>query len=115
MDLITLRGIRAYGRHGAAPGERNRAQRFDIEVRCELDAGGARVNDDLAATVDYAALHRRIVALVAEESHALLERLAQRLLDICFEDRRVREATVTIEKPGLLDGATPGVTCSQRR
>ena len=115
MDRITLRGIRAYGRHGVAPGERDRAQPFDIELRCELDAGGARTNDDLAATVDYAALHARVVALVAEESHALLERLAQRLLDICFEDRRVCEATVTIEKPGLLDGATPGVTCSQRR
>ena len=72
-------------------------------------------SDDLAATLDYAALHRRIVAIVAEESYALLERLAQRLLDLCFEDRRVCEATVRIEKPGLLDGATPGVTCSQRR
>jgi len=115
MDRITLRGIRAYGRHGADLGERNRAQLFAIEVCCELDASGARANDDLAATVDYAALHRRIVALVAEESHALLERLAQRVLDLCFEDRRIREATVTIEKPGLLDGATPNVTCSQRR
>ncbi len=115
MDRITLRGIRAYGRHGADPGERSRAQCFEIEVHCELDASGARLNDDLAATLDYAALHRRIVALVAEESYALLERLAQRLLDLCFEDARVREAVVTIEKPGLLDGATPGVRCSQRR
>ena len=115
MDRITLRGIKAYGRHGADPGERNRAQCFAIEVQCELDASGARERDDLAATLDYAALHRRIITLVAEESHALLERLAQRLLDLCFEDVRVREAAVTIEKPALLDGATPGVRCSQRR
>ncbi|NNM99897.1 MAG: dihydroneopterin aldolase [Candidatus Eremiobacteraeota bacterium] len=115
MDRITLRGIRAYGRHGADPGERERAQMFEIELSCDLDARGARENDDLDATLDYAALHRRVVALVAEESHRLLERLAQRLLDLCFEDSRVREATVRIEKPALLDGSTPGVTCSQRR
>uniref|UniRef100_E6Q7U4 dihydroneopterin aldolase n=1 Tax=mine drainage metagenome TaxID=410659 RepID=E6Q7U4_9ZZZZ len=115
MDRITLRGIRAYGRHGADPGERERAQVFEIDLCCDLDARGARENDDLDATLDYAALHRRVVALVAEESHRLLERLAQRLLDLCFEDPRVRDATVKIEKPGLLDGATPGVTCTQHR
>ncbi|MDH2908590.1 MAG: dihydroneopterin aldolase [Candidatus Eremiobacteraeota bacterium] len=115
MDRITLRGIRSYGRHGADPGERERAQLFEIELYCDLDARGARECDDLHATLDYAVLHRRVVTLVAEESHRLLERLAQRLLDLCFEDSRVREATVKIEKPGLLDGATPGVTCTQRR
>ncbi len=115
MDRITIRGIRAYGRHGADPGERERAQPFEIEVHCLLDARGARENDDLAATLDYAALHRRVVSLVESESHRLLERLAQRLLDLCFDDPRVFEATVKIEKPGLLEGATPGVTCTQRR
>ena len=27
MDAVTLRGVRAYGRHGANPGERERRQR----------------------------------------------------------------------------------------
>jgi 7,8-dihydroneopterin aldolase/epimerase/oxygenase len=115
MDRITLRGIRAYGRHGANPGERDAAQRFDVEIVTELDLRVAQVSDDLADTLDYDALHRRIVEIVEGRSYALLERLAGDLLDAIFDDARVIRAQVTIEKPGILDGATPGVTLARER
>jgi 7,8-dihydroneopterin aldolase/epimerase/oxygenase len=115
MDRITLRGIRAYGRHGANPGERDAAQRFDLEIVTELDLRVAQVSDDLADTLDYDALHRRIVEIVEGRSYALLERLAGDLLDAIFDDARVIRAQVTIEKPGILDGATPGVTLARER
>ncbi|HUY10826.1 MAG TPA: dihydroneopterin aldolase [Candidatus Dormibacteraeota bacterium] len=115
MDEITLRGLRAYGRHGAAPGERERAQAFEIELRCELDLQRARASDRLEDTLDYAALRERVLAIVAHESYLLLERLAERIIECCLEDQRVRRVWVKIEKPELLDGATPGVACSQVR
>jgi dihydroneopterin aldolase len=69
----------------------------------------------LSRTMDYAALHGRIVRIVAATSYALLERLAADLLDAVLEDRRVARAEVTIAKPGILDGATPSVTLSRSR
>jgi 7,8-dihydroneopterin aldolase/epimerase/oxygenase len=110
MDAITLRGIRAYGRHGADPGERERRQRFDIDVELQLDLERASKSDELTHTLDYAALHARIVRVVATTSYALLERLAADLLASIFEDARVTRAAITISKPDILDGATPSVT-----
>ena len=110
MDAITLRGIRAYGRHGADEGERDRRQPFDVDVFAELDLRPASESDDLTQTLDYAALRARIVRVVATTSYALLERLAADVIAAVFEDPRIKRASVTIAKPNILNGATPSVT-----
>lgn len=115
MDRIRLDGIRAYGKHGADAAERERAQPFDIAVSAQLDLQDAAASDDLVCTLDYAALHARIVRIVETTSYALLERLAADLLAAVLEDERVASAHVTIAKPGILDGATPSVTLSRAR
>lgn len=112
---IAIRGIRAYGRHGANPGERDREQPFDVDVELDLDLRAARASDALADTVDYAALHDRVCAIVRERSYALLERLGDELIVEMLRDDRVREARVSIAKPQLLAGATPSVRLSSRR
>lgn len=110
MDRIALRGVRAYGRHGFDAGERDRPQPFEIDVMLEIDLRAAQSSDDIADTVDYAALCNRLIAVVATTSYALLERLAGDLLDELFHDPRVVRAEVTVAKPAILDGATPAVT-----
>lgn len=115
MDAITLRGIRAYGRHGANPGERDARQLIEIDVTAELDLEAAEHSDDLAQTIDYAALHDRIVRVVSTTSYALLEALAGALLDAIFTDDRIVRATVTLAKPQILAGATPSVTLTRAR
>lgn len=115
MDAITLRGIRVYGRHGANPGERAARQPIDVDVTAELDLEAAQRSDDLAQTLDYAALHERVVRVVATTSYALLEALGGELLDAVFADERVIRATVTLSKPQILAGATPSVTLTRDR
>lgn len=115
LDTIELRGIRAFGHHGANPGEKLVAQPFDIDVALELDLSAARASDALADTLDYAALHATVVRLVRERSHDLLERLGADLLEALLADPRVQRASVRIAKPELLGGATPAVTVRQAR
>ena len=110
MDAITLRGIRAYGRHGSDPDERERRQLIEIDATVEMDLRAAAAGDDLTQTLDYAALRASLVRVVATTSYALLERLGSDLLDVLCADRRVARAEVTLCKPGVLDGATPSVT-----
>ena len=110
MDRIALRGIRAYGRHGADPGERERRQCFAIDVVLRIDLEAAAKSDDLTQTLDYAELQKRVVRVVATTSYALLERLGAELLDAVFADVRVARATISIAKPEILDGATPSIT-----
>lgn len=114
-DRIAVRGIRAYGKHGALPGERLHPQLFAIDVELEVDLSLARVSDVLADTLDYAGLHARVVATVRDRSFALLERLADELAGTMLADARVAAACVTVAKPALLDGATPSVTVRRER
>jgi dihydroneopterin aldolase len=114
-DTIVLRGIRAFGRHGANPGEKDVPQPFDVDVRLDVNLDAARRSDALADTVDYDALHSAIVSIVAMTSYDLLERIGQDVLDRIFRDPRVTHAEVSIGKPRLLAGATPVVTLRQTR
>lgn len=112
MGRINLRGIRAFGRHGANPGERDNPQPFDIDLTIELDLARAQATDNLEDTLDYAALHAKVVDTVAATSYALIERLAAQILDVVLQDERVAQAKITIAKPAILDGATPSISIS---
>jgi 7,8-dihydroneopterin aldolase/epimerase/oxygenase len=115
VDRITLRGIRAYGKHGVFPQERERVAPFDVDVTIEANLDAAAASDDLLDTLDYASVHRTLVRVVAGTSFALLERLAAELADAVLADARVQAVEVTVAKPGILDGATPAVTLQRKR
>ena len=62
LDRVTLTGIRARGRHGAFPAERELGQLFVVDVSCGLDLTAAATTDDLARTLDYGVLAAAVVA-----------------------------------------------------
>ncbi|GAA0223817.1 dihydroneopterin aldolase [Actinomadura nitritigenes] len=98
-DRIELRGLRARGRHGVLPAERELGQEFVVDVSLGLDTRPAAETDDLSRTVDYGTLAGRLVAAVEGEPVDLIETLADRLAKICLEDPAVVEAEVTVHKP----------------
>lgn len=99
LDRIELRGLRARGRHGCLPAERELGQEFVVDVVLRLDVGPAAADDDLSRTVDYGALADRLVGIVRGEPVNLIETLAERLAQVCLADPRVEEAEVTVHKP----------------
>jgi dihydroneopterin aldolase len=96
---IELRGLRVRGYHGVYDFERAEGQDFLVDVELELDLAAAVASDDVADTVHYGQLAERLAAVVAGAPVNLLETLADRLLAVCLEDRRVAAATVTVHKP----------------
>ncbi|HEX3462756.1 MAG TPA: dihydroneopterin aldolase [Candidatus Elarobacter sp.] len=115
MDEIAITGMRLMGRHGAYAGEKDRPQPFDVTLKLSLDLSAAAQSDALADTLDYAELHRRIAEVVETRSFDLLERLCAEIVRVAFEDERVREAEVSVAKPGRLNGATATVTLRRAR
>ncbi len=112
---IAVRGIHVRGRHGANPGERDVPQPFDLDVVLDADVTESMTSDELADTLNYAALHADVVRIVQTTSYQLLERLGNDILDALMADARVHRAQVTIGKPKLLAGATPSVTMTRER
>ena len=98
-DLIALTGLRVRGHHGVLPEERRDGLEFVIDAVLTVDTRAAAAADDLAATVDYGELARRLAAVVSGEPVDLIETLAQRLADVCIANARVISARVTVHKP----------------
>jgi dihydroneopterin aldolase len=115
MDRIVLHDIIAHGKHGVKSDERATPQPFRIDLVLHLDLSRAASSDDLHDTINYAAVHRRIVEIVQTHSYALLEKLAAVILDDVAGDERIRSADISIAKPGILDGATPSVRLVRER
>ncbi|GGU91994.1 dihydroneopterin aldolase [Actinomadura cremea] len=99
LDRIELRGLRARGRHGCLPAERELGQEFVVDAVLGLDTRPAAAADDLSLTVDYGSLADRLVAAVTGEPVDLIETLAERLAKICLEDATVSEVEITVHKP----------------
>lgn len=98
-DRITLRGLRAYGRHGVYPHERRDGQEFIVDAVLTVDTGPAAVTDDLSRTVDYGAVAAGLAAVVTGDPVQLIETLAERLAQVCLSERPVREVEITVHKP----------------
>jgi dihydropteroate synthase len=97
---VSILGVRASGRHGVDDGERSRRQPFDVDVTLLTDLSAAAGGDQLADTVDYAALQKLVMARVSEDSYHLIETLAAAIGQAAL-DRwpAVTEAIVTVRKP----------------
>jgi len=98
-DRIEIRGLRVHGRHGVLATERVAGQLFVADVTVHLDTSAAAASDELADTVDYAAVAGRVAAVLGGEPVALLETLAERIAGVVLEDERILEVEVTVHKP----------------
>ena len=97
-DAIQLRGLRAMGVHGVLPEEQERPQPFEVDLDLSVDLAAAGRSDDLADTVDYGVVAENVVAVITNERHALLERLAERIAAVALSDTMVKAVTVTVRK-----------------
>ena len=83
MDRILIPGLRELGIHGVLPEERVRPQPFEVNIELHVDLAKAGASDDLADTVDYSTVCDAVSKVVSSESYQLLERLAQRIGEVC--------------------------------
>jgi dihydroneopterin aldolase/D-erythro-7,8-dihydroneopterin triphosphate epimerase len=102
LDKIHIRDLLLRCIIGTHDDERRRKQDVVIGITLFADLGKAGETDSLDDTVDYSAIKRRVAEMVEQSSFFLVERLAQRVADVCLEDVRVRQVRVTVAKPGAL-------------
>jgi dihydroneopterin aldolase len=108
---LFLSGIRAEGRHGARPGEKDEPQPFVVDLDLEVEVG----EDGIDGTADYRGISERVRAVVTDDSFDLVESLAEAVARACLEFERVMRATVVVHKPNAatrlgIDGVAAAVT-----
>ncbi|MCR5403911.1 MAG: dihydroneopterin aldolase, partial [Butyrivibrio sp.] len=77
MDRINLTGMEFYGYHGCLPEEREKGQRFYVDVEMFMDLSPAGKSDDLNDTVNYAEVFEYIRQVVEGPSKQLIESVAE--------------------------------------
>ena len=75
-DRLSLLGMRWRATHGVLAHEKVEPQPFEVDVVLHADLASAAESDDLAHTVDYAALHLLVGEIVTGRSFDLIEALA---------------------------------------
>ena len=90
-DLVLAARIGVYQHEKLA----SQCVRINLELICTEHPA---INDDLSNVVNYADLVERVRGIVAEGHINLVETLADRIAQVCLEDRRVQSAKVRIEK-----------------
>lgn len=98
-DQIRLSGLVARGHHGVFANERRFGQDFVVDVVLHVDTRPAVATDELADTVDYAALATHIAAVVRGPEVSLLETLASRVAAGVLTDKKIAAVDVTVHKP----------------
>ena len=92
---LFLSGIRAEGRHGARPGEKDEPQPFVVDLDLEVDVA----EDRIAGTADYRGIADAVREVVELESFDLIESLAEAIATRVASLSRVAAATAVVHKP----------------
>lgn len=113
---IKIKNLKAVAIIGTNNWEREVKQDVVINITMDFDGSEAVEGDDLSRTIDYKDLARMIITEVEKTSFYLLEKLADYVLGLVMENRRVKKATVEIDKPrALRHSDSVSVTCSRSR
>lgn len=118
-DVIEVRGLRCSAVVGALREERDRPQPLSFDLDLVRPFETAALNDDLAATTNYAEVLSVVVAVARDGAFWLLETLAYRVAqEVLALDHEITSVTVAVAKlrpPVPEDVATVGVRCTLGR
>jgi dihydroneopterin aldolase len=95
---IVIERLECEGYCGVTREERERPQKLAVDVELDFATGRAAGSDDLAHTVDYAAVAKRIATLVSHEPCRLLETLADKIVTTLFADFPVQGVRIWLRK-----------------
>jgi D-erythro-7,8-dihydroneopterin triphosphate epimerase len=102
QDQIHIRDLLLRCILGLRDWERRQPQDVILNIDLYTDLLKAGKSDRIEDTVDYVAIKKKVIDLVESSSFLLMERLAQRVADVCLEDGNVARVRVVLEKPGAL-------------
>ena len=97
-DVIKIVGVNAKGFHGVLESERERGQKFIVDVELRLNL--SKLNDDLNKTVNYAQVAMVINDQITGKPQKLIETLAENIAVKILKDfKKVKSVKVTVHKP----------------
>jgi dihydroneopterin aldolase len=104
-DRIFLRGLEVECIIGFIEWERRIKQKIVIDIELPVDCRRAAQSDDVADTLDYKKVAKRVIAFVESSQFKLVETLAERLALLVLGEFGLEWVRLSINKPGAIRGS----------
>ena len=115
-DRIFLHGLTAECIIGFIDWERRVKQTVVLDIELPVDCRRASLTDEVADTLDYKKVAKRVQAFVAASEFKLVETLAHRVALLILEEFAVEWVRVALNKPGAIrDSRDVGVVIERSR
>ena len=101
-DRIFLHGLTAECIIGFIDWERRVRQTVVLDIELPVDCRRASLSDEVADTLDYKSVAKRVLAFVAASEFKLVETLAHRVALLILEDFPVEWVHISLNKPGAI-------------
>ena len=105
MDIIVLHELKVDTVIGIWDWERKIRQTVVIDLEMAADVRRAAETDDVADTLNYKLVAKRVQQFTAESEFQLVETLAERIAGIVLDEFGVAWLRVRVNKPGAIRGA----------
>jgi dihydroneopterin aldolase len=104
-DRIFLHGLMVECIIGFIEWERRIKQTIVLDVEMPVDCARAAQSDNVAETLDYKKVAKRLIAFVSTSEFKLVETLAHRTALLIIEEFDVEWVRLSINKPGAIRGS----------
>ena len=101
-DRIFLHGLTTECIIGFIDWERRVRQTVVLDIELPVDCRRASLTDEVADTLDYKKVAKRVLAYVAASEFKLVETLAHRVALLVLEEFAVEWVRVVLNKPGAI-------------
>lgn len=104
-DLIFLNNFTLQANVGVYKHEKEKAQPIKINVIAKV-RNPKRINDNnLQSVVCYNQISKKIKKIIKSGHTILLEKLAEKIFQECFKNKRIETMKIRLEKPEAIEGA----------
>jgi len=104
-DRIFLHGLAVECIIGFIEWERRIRQTIVLDVEMPVDCARAAKSDDVADTLDYKKVAKRLIAFVSASEYQLVETLAHRTALLVLEEFDLDWVRLSVNKPGAIRGS----------
>ena len=104
-DLVLIEGLEVRTVIGIYDWEREIRQTVRLDLEMAWNISTAAKSDDIADTLDYKAVSKRLIAFVEGSSFGLIEALAEHCARIVLDEFGVTWVRLKLSKPGAVRGS----------
>ncbi|MGR9100841.1 MAG: dihydroneopterin aldolase [Gammaproteobacteria bacterium] len=105
MDIIFLSGLQVKTIIGIYDWERETRQTVILDIEVAYDITKAAQSDNIADTLDYKSLSKRVISFVEQSEFFLVEKLAEEVCKMILHEFETPWVRLTLNKKGAISGA----------